>query len=111
MELKARIEPKLPEVFYLELNGERLKIQAGEIFWKKLGALPAKLSELQKKAGESTVTEKQAVQRVRRLLGDLLGEQIEEHLQGKSIKELAILTVEITRQFSRQIRVRTSYGS
>ena len=111
MELKARIEPKLPEVFYLELNGERLKIQAGEIFWKKLGALPAKLSELQKKAGESTVTEKQAAQRVRRLLVDLLGEQIEKHLQGKSIKELALLTVEITRQFSGQIKVRVSYGS
>lgn len=110
MELKARIEPKLPEVFYLELNGERLKIQAGEIFWKKLGALPAKLDELQKKAKEHIVTDKQAAQRVRRLLGDLLGEQIKKHLQGKSIKEMALLTVEITRQFSTQIGVKVSYG-
>lgn len=110
MELKAKIQAKLPEVFHLNLNGETLEIQAGEIFWKKLGALSAKLGELQEKARENTVTDKQAAQRVRRLLGDLLGEQIKKHLQGKSIKEMALLTVEITRQFSTQIGVKVSYG-
>ena len=103
MELKAQIKTDLPKVLRLELAGEMLEIQAGETFWKKIGALPAKLGELQKKAAQNAVTENQAAQRVRRLLCDAMGEQLKKHLQGKSVKELAPLVVEAVRQISAQI--------
>lgn len=103
MDLKAQIKIDLPKMLRLELDGEILEVWADEVFWKKLSALPAKLGELQKKAEQDAVTEIQAAQRVRRLLCDVMGEQLKKHLQGKSIKELASIGIEAARQIFAQI--------
>ncbi|MBS6510629.1 MAG: hypothetical protein KH334_02915 [Clostridiales bacterium] len=103
MDLKAQIKIDLPKMLHLELDGEILEVWADEVFWKKLSALPAKLGELQKKAEQDAVTEGQAAQQVRRLLCNVMGEQLKKHLRGKSVKELASIGIEAVRQISTQI--------